>query len=519
MFGFGPVPGANMLLDPVGANVPAAPFLAPSTAGRVDHLLTAAQMTAGPSDAVMMSVLDDDAFDAFDGLPPGMVLDGAAGVGMPQLSSLPAPNSRNAILGVGDRLLRAVGGAENLLGGPLPAGLGLTSSATAGSTLTEFTKKKHWPATVVGELRDLLYILNSDGRITHVSASVVSLTGYTVEELVGRFLKDFLHQDDIGVFVAELNESIASGNPLRMFYRLKKRDGTYAVFESVGHAHIAAAKFAPNPENQSPFCQAVFLMSRPYPTKNARLLDSFLEHKVENERLKRRIAELRREEADDADEAQRSWQQSQEGLSDITPSEDAVPTGPAGQAITYHGADGSMPPPERPPALNSALTRENLEGMAGSRPDSIKDKMARYEGSAHTDTIEMLTGLRYTEGERSRGISTGNRSPRLIKGDAGIAIPLDRDLRQGDKKKKPRIAEEYVCTDCGRCSSTRPAVFASDQDQEPWNRRNGVRGPAGRRLFATPAASDGPRRKRRRTRGPPASLAWVRTRSHVRRLA
>jgi len=63
-------------------------------------------------------------------------------------------------------------------------------------------------------------------------------------------------------------------------------------------------------------------------------------------------------------------------------------------------------------ALNIALTRENLEGAsAGSKPDSLRDKMARYEGSSHTDTIEMLTGLRYIEGERSKGITTGNASP------------------------------------------------------------------------------------------------------------
>jgi hypothetical protein len=65
----------------------------------------------------------------------------------------------------------------------------------------------------------------------------------------------------------------------------------------------------------------------------------------------------------------------------------------------------------------------------------------------------MLTGLRYQEGERSKGITTGNASPTLIKGDAGIAIPIDRDPRTGDKKKKLKVAEEYVCTDCGESNS------------------------------------------------------------------
>jgi len=411
-------------------------------------VLTAAQGTAESPPALMMSALDDAPFDNLDGLP--MVLDGADDLVMSQFPPMGPPDPLN-----GPQFHPAA--SDNRLGrGPGPAGLGPV--ATPASTLTEFTKKKNWPATVVGELRDLLHILNAEGRITHVSPSIASLTGFEPEAIVGHFLKDYIHQDDVGVFVAELNDSIASGNPLRMFFRLKKKDGTFATFESVGHAHIAAAKFAPNPDNKSPFCQAVFMMSRPYPTKNASLLDSFLEHKVENERLKRRISELRREEADEADEAQRSWRQSQEARSDIAPSEDTMVTSSTPQAIQHQGADGSMPPPERPSALNVALTRENLEGVAGSRADSIRDKMARYEGSTHADTIEMLTGLRYNEGERSHGISTGDASPRLIKGDAGIAIPLDRDLRVGDKKKKLKVAEEYVCTDCGRCTSTHRAL-------------------------------------------------------------
>jgi hypothetical protein len=306
-----------------------------------------------------------------------------------------------------------------------------------------------------------LQILDANGRIRQVSQSITALTGYTAEEVSERFLRDFIHPDDTGLFTAELNESIATGHPLRLFYRLRKKDGKYAIFEAVGHAHIAAARFAPNPNNQSPFCQAVFVMSRPYPTKNASLLDSFLEHKMENERLRRRIAELRKEEEDDVEQATRAWRQSQEGgRSDITPSEDNTATNAnnigAGSLFHQYSDHSSMPPAADQP-LNIALTRENLEGVAaGSRTDSIRDKMARYEGT-QADTIEMLTGLRYQEGERSRGITTGNASPTLIKGDAGIAIPVDRDPRTGEKKKKLKVAEEYVCTDCGM-----PAIFLTN---------------------------------------------------------
>ncbi|ORY68613.1 uncharacterized protein BCR38DRAFT_135231 [Pseudomassariella vexata] len=327
------------------------------------------------------------------------------------------------------------------------------SSLPGGSTLTEFTKRRNWPAKIVEELKDFLQILDAHGRVKYVSPSVTTLTGYSSDEIVDAFLKDLIHPDDVGTFTSEMNESIATGTSLRMFYRLKKKDGSYAIFESVGHAHIASAKFAPNPDNKTPFCQAVFVMSRPYPTRNAQLLDSFLEHKIENERLRRRIMELRREEEEEEEASQKSWLESQDAPS-VTPSEGMASS--AGTAFyNPQNADSqAMPPPERPSSLNMTLTRENLEGAtAGARRDSIRDKMARYEAASHTDTIEMLTGLRYVEGERSLGITTGNASPTLVKGDAGIAIPIDRDPRTGEKKKKLKVAEEYVCTDCGTLDS------------------------------------------------------------------
>ncbi|KAM0808052.1 hypothetical protein AB5N19_08393 [Seiridium cardinale] len=359
-----------------------------------------------------------------------------------------APGAQNSIVSSAEDTPRFPNSAEDS-----PAPPSAPAQPPGANTLTEFTKRRNWPAKVVEELKDLLQILDAHGRIKYVSPSVVSLTGYQPEDIVDYFLKDLIHPDDVGTFTSEMNESIASGNSLRMFYRLKKKDGSYAIFESVGHAHIASAKFAPNPDNQTPFCQAVFVMSRPYPTKNAQLLDSFLEHKIENERLRRRIAELRREE-DEEEASQRSWYEGQDAsTTNMTPSEDMQ----SQTGSTFHNQQGSdssaMPPPERPQSLNATLTKENLDANAGSRPDSLRDKMSRLGGASHADTIEMLTGLRYGEGERSRGITTGNHSPVLIKGDAGIAIPVDRDPRTGEKKKKIKVAEEYVCTDCGTLDS------------------------------------------------------------------
>lgn len=199
-------------------------------------------------------------------------------------------------------------------------------------------------------------------------------------------------------------------------------------------------------------------MARPYPTKNAALLDSFLEHKIENERLMKRIEELKREEVEENAEQDKLYREQMTSPSHATASESQLTNsrapGDTGTE-TPHDYQG-MPPPAKPPISNTALTRQNLDSaLSSQKPDSIADKMSRYEAnSTHLESIELLTGLRYRDGERSHGISTGDTSPALIRGDAGIAILLDRD-RDGPKKdkKKQKVADEYVCADCGTLDS------------------------------------------------------------------
>lgn len=329
--------------------------------------------------------------------------------------------------------------------GPLPTGFG-TQTVNGGSTLTDFTKRRNWSQRVLEEIKDFLHILTPDGRILYVSPSVKSLTGYEAEELVGKFIVDFIHTDDSGVFVREFNESIASGNPLRFFYRFRKADNAYTIFESHGHPHLTSDAAAFGPNNAAGFCRGFFMMARPYPTKNASLLDSFLEHKIENERLTKRIADLRREEQEEIEAQQRHLQRKNDGHGSVTPSDTQQTESETPNSASMTSAHSNdMPPPAKPSVSNTALTQQNLdEANASSKPDSINDKMARYEGATHIETIEMLTGLRYRDGERSRGISTGDASPALIRGDVGISIPAEKDPHTGDKKKKLKVSEECM---------------------------------------------------------------------------
>ncbi|KIW08541.1 uncharacterized protein PV09_00509 [Verruconis gallopava] len=430
---------------PLAAAMPGLPFSNVMSQSPVAPLAMTNQMDLDMADLGSQPVTDPSgAVKAFPHLP------GAVTSLSDQSSALTAPN---ASLSSG-----TMGGQSqmtNVGAGPVPTGFGFQTmggGANAGSTLTEFTKRRNWSKLVLEELRDVMMVLSADGRIQHVSPSSKSLMGYESYALLGKFLGDFIHQDDKSMFIREFNESIASGNQMRFFYRLRSFDDTYKIFEAFGHPHHSSDAFAfTSGRGGAPYCRGYFLMSRPYPTKNAALLDSFLEHKIENERLLKRIAELKKEEQEEEAEQESAWRsQEQDGT---TVSESLRTDGfDLNSSNIQH--DG-MPPPARPIPSSNALTRQNLnEALASARPDSINDKMARYEGATHIETIEMLTGLRYRDGERSQGISTGAPSPALIRGDAGIAILADRESRVNvDRKKKNKVADEYVCTDCGTLDS------------------------------------------------------------------
>ncbi len=122
---------------------------------------------------------------------------------------------------------------------------------------------------------------------------------------------------------------------------------------------------------------------------------------------------------------------------------------------------------EAPLSANAALTRENLEGVAGSRSDSIRDKMARYEAFATTQadtTLEMLTGLRYQDGERKPRHHHGARQPH----------PDARRRRHrsptGDAKgkRKLKLSAEYVCMDCGKSPPSPPPPDRPTNVREAW---------------------------------------------------
>lgn len=150
--------------------------------------------------ADVMALLDSSMFASFDDMP--LTMDPADGGAFG--SDADRGNPTDESIARAENQFNTA--ANNVPGaGPVPPGAFSQMSLSGGNTLTEFTKRRNWPAKVVEELRDFLHILDANGRIKYASPSVLSVAGYATDEIADVFLKELIHPDDQGVFVSELN--------------------------------------------------------------------------------------------------------------------------------------------------------------------------------------------------------------------------------------------------------------------------------------------------------------------------
>ena len=91
--------------------------------------------------------------------------------------------------------------------------------------------------------------------------------------------------DDIEGFSRDFQNSLRDGNDLTLYYRFRMKDDRYIIFEITGHPNYAEV-------NGQLQCKCFFAMGRPYPSKNTAMLDSFLELKIENERLRQELHDM-----------------------------------------------------------------------------------------------------------------------------------------------------------------------------------------------------------------------------------
>jgi PAS domain S-box-containing protein len=142
---------------------------------------------------------------------------------------------------------------------------------------------ENWSERVLQDITGLLHVLSPTGKVLYCSESCIELTGYHPNELVGRMLTDFLHIDDLDLFIQNFRLAFSFMSRIKVHYRIRCKDNSYLLLESIGQPKQGAADQAP---------QSFFAIAQPYLSRSNGLLDSFLELKTENDRLKKHLNEL-----------------------------------------------------------------------------------------------------------------------------------------------------------------------------------------------------------------------------------
>ena len=87
---------------------------------------------------------------------------------------------------------------------------------------------------LVDSIPGLFGLLTAEGRLQFVNRQIVEYTGRTLEELKQGGARDCIHPDDLTRVFKILGQSVASGSPYEMMWRLRRSDGVYRWFQNNG---------------------------------------------------------------------------------------------------------------------------------------------------------------------------------------------------------------------------------------------------------------------------------------------
>ncbi|KAI0372989.1 GATA-domain-containing protein [Pilatotrama ljubarskyi] len=160
----------------------------------------------------------------------------------------------------------------------------------------EFTKRKRWADLLITELNDtIILVLSETCQVWYCGSAVTEMLGWRDDELVDGDLVDLMNADDRAHFRSAFSESVRSKTEMLVYARLQCKNEFFVasdytsaprevLFEIRGRPH-----FLPDTDE----FKCYFAMAQPYPSRNTAMLNTFLELKMENERLQQRVAQLR----------------------------------------------------------------------------------------------------------------------------------------------------------------------------------------------------------------------------------
>jgi PAS domain S-box-containing protein len=89
--------------------------------------------------------------------------------------------------------------------------------------------------TLLEDSLDIVASLNADATVKYISPSVERMTGYKPEELVGKYIFDFIHPDDLKSLLNDFMEGIEiPGFTQKREFRYRAKDGSWRSLETMG---------------------------------------------------------------------------------------------------------------------------------------------------------------------------------------------------------------------------------------------------------------------------------------------
>lgn len=171
---------------------------------------------------------------------------------------------------------------------PLPSGS--TSNAANSASTFEFTKRKRWADLLIHELSEaIIFVLSNECKVLFCSKAVSELLGWRDAELIDKDLVDLVNGEDKHAFRASFEQSLRSRMEMLSYVRLKCQ----SEYNSPAKEVLFEVKGYPHYIDDEQYARCFFAVAKPYPSRNTAMLNTFLELKIENERLQQRLADLR----------------------------------------------------------------------------------------------------------------------------------------------------------------------------------------------------------------------------------
>lgn len=265
----------------------------------------------------------------------------------------------------------------------------------------EFTRRKNWSQSVLESVRDIVHVLNDDLRITYSSDASIEFLGYKPAELVQHVFTEFIHVDDIDMFVRGFRATKLSMQTFRTTYRFLRKDGKYTMLETRGRFHKGS----------------FFGSARKMPSGVANAIDSFLDLKMENEMLKNKLRLLKN---------QHNTREPSTGNKQSSINTELMTTGTDEEDSSDEYDDFNIP-------ANGA----NVYTQGVNSNYNI------------SESLSLFTGLRYDMGERSVGISLGSESGDLttISTNHPVIVSNAKNLTErGQITDRPRLGKKVKKT-------------------------------------------------------------------------